>query len=259
MVGNRNAQIGSIYERKFAELLQSNRLLYEKIVSACKSESHMLATNTPNYDVAVVGNLGKKTDVVIRDTNGNHVGASVKAYSGNGFNQITRMSIENFVKLFGVSDDVYKILKVSTIRKARKLSSKWISDKDVDLVVQEFERLASDIIEVSLLGEDRPQLLVLAESSLHQVRVFLMEELIEKIKTELGVRITPRGVISLHPCISVQKKGGNGRHEKYPKDDLRHGGNNIQVKAKPALLAKLIEPITAIDLQKNIECVDKSD
>jgi len=50
----------------------------------------------------------------------------------------------------------------------------------------------------------------------------------------------------LNECFSIQKKGGNGKHDKYSKHDLRHGGNNIQVKMKTGLILKKLNRITAI-------------
>ena len=66
------------------------------------------------------------------------------------------------------------------------------------------------------------------------------------IKESINVEITSKGVISLHSCFTIQRKGGNGKHEKHSKDDLAHGGNNIQVKMKCQALSELLDPITII-------------
>ncbi|MYK25267.1 hypothetical protein F4054_23745 [Candidatus Poribacteria bacterium] len=73
-----------------------------------------------------------------------------------------------------------------------------------------------------------------------------MEKLLGYLRKSINVEITPKGVISLHSCFTIQRKGGNGRHEKHAKDDLDHGDNNIQVKIKCQALSKLLDPITII-------------
>ena len=75
-----------------------------------------------------------------------------------------------------------------------------------------------------------------------------MEKLLDYLRKSINVEITSRGVISLHSCFTIQRKGGNGKREDLlrSKDDLAHGGNNIQVKIKCQALSKLLDPITII-------------
>jgi hypothetical protein len=73
-----------------------------------------------------------------------------------------------------------------------------------------------------------------------------MEELLDFLRKSINVEITSKGVISLHSCFTIQRKGGNGKREKRNKDDLAHGGNNIQVKIKCQALSELLDPITII-------------
>jgi hypothetical protein len=41
-----------------------------------------------------------------------------------------------------------------------------------------------------------------------------------------------KGGFNLGKNISFQRKGGDGNIKKYPKTDLRHPSNNIQIKLK---------------------------
>ena len=74
-----------------------------------------------------------------------------------------------------------------------------------------------------------------------------MEDVLEYLNRSIDVKVTSRGIIMLNECFSLQKKAGNGRNVKYLKDDIRHGGNDIQVKVKTGLLASKVSPI--INLQ----------
>lgn len=69
-----------------------------------------------------------------------------------------------------------------------------------------------------------------------------MQDLLQKIKTDVLVCVSNRGVVNLHPCFTVQRKGGNGQKDdsKYSKGDLRHGGNQIQIKSNYFLYQKCV-------------------
>ena len=243
-MNNENALMGALHETIFAELVQLNPQTMLAIVRNI----------TPNIDtlglsierVETIGQLGKKSDVVITTNKGWAYGASVKSFSGSGFNQVTRMTIDNFANQFSLSSRVTTALKEITIEKARGRNRNWIVPPYTKLITEEFRLKAVEIIEYCLLGEDTPELLVLSSEDETKIRLYAMDEILHYCKQTLDVTVTPRGVLRLNQCFGIQKKGGNGKHEKYAKDDLRHGGNNIQVKMKPSVLVSNISPITVL-------------
>lgn len=200
-----------------------------------------------SYDhVAVVGYHGKKTDVKVKSTDGHKFRASVKSFRGRGFNQVTRSTIERFVNKFNLSKEFECIIKTSTVSKARKLRRNWILAEDEKLVVKEVQPKSFGIIRESLVGSDAPDLLVLINIDKRVIYVHRMRDILDYVRKTTNVKITSRGVISLHLYFTLQKKGGNGRRSKYPKDDLRHGGNNIQIKMSCLPLTTEVSYITTL-------------
>jgi hypothetical protein len=241
---NRNAHKGRYFENLFCSEITKDPQNIREIVEAF---SEFVPKNQEIKLVEREGQYGEKSDVFISTTGGHNFKASIKSFQGQGFNQVTRMKIENFVVLFGLSDEFRQVLEKSTIRKARDSRTNWISSEDSDFIVRELNHnKAFDILIYSLLGQDSPELFVLIKSDSQIISVYKMEELLEFLRKSINVEITSKGVISLHSCFTIQRKGGNGKREKRNKDDLAHGGNNIQVKMKCQSLSEMLDPITII-------------
>lgn len=242
---NQNAQKGRFFEELFCREIVKDTQNIRRIIEAF---SEIVPKNIRIKIVEREGQHGEKSDVFIRTTGGFNFGANIKSFKGTGFNQVTRMTIDNFVMRFSLSDAFKQVLEESTIRKARNSRTNWINIEDSDFIVRELNRnKAFNILRYSLLGEDSPELFVLIKSDSQNISIYKMEELLEFLRKSINVKITARGVISLHSCFTIQRKGGNGRHEKHSKDDLAHGGNNIQVKMKCQLLSEMLVPITMIE------------
>lgn len=242
---NQNAHKGTYFEDLFCREIAKTPQNIRKIVEAF---SDIVPKNLRIKIVEREGQHGEKSDVFIRTTGGYNFGANIKSFKGTGFNQVPRMTIDNFVVRFSLSDEFKQVLEKSTIRKARDSRTNWISSEDSDYIARELNRnKAFNILRYSLLGEDSPQLFVLIKSDAQIITVYKMEELLDFLRKSINVKITPRGVISLHSCFTIQRKGGNGKRKKRSKDDLAHGGNNIQVKMKCQSLSEILEPITIIE------------
>lgn len=242
---NQNAHTGTYFEELFSREITKDPQNMKKIAEAF---SESIPENQEIESVIREGQYGKKSDVFIRTTGGQNFKASIKSFKGTGFNQVTRMTIENFVTLFGLSNEFRQVLEKSTIRKARDSKTNWISSEDSDFIVRELNHnnKAFNILRYSLLGENSPKLFVLIKWDAQIILVYKMEGLLDFLRKSINVEITSKGVITLHPCFTIQRKGGNGRHEKHSKDDLAHGGNNVQVKMKCQLLSGMLAPITII-------------
>ena len=245
---NRNAAQGTYYENLFLREIAKNPQNIKKIAEAF---SDVVPQDQTIELVEREGQYGKKSDVFISTTGGQTFKASIKSFKETGFNQVTRMKIDAFVDRFGFSDNFKQVLEKSTIRKAiaKNRRINWISHEDTDFILSELNHnKAFDILKDSLLGENTPKLFVLLKHDDKIIWVYKMEELLDYLNKTINVEITKNGVISLHSCFTIQRKGGNGKREDSlrKKDDLDHGGNNIQVKIKCLALSKLLEPITTI-------------
>lgn len=246
-MSNLNAHFGKKYEQLFAKELANNKCAFDSITEAIIA----LGSNTNELAVLshidVIGHKGNKTDVIAHSTSGATFRASVKSFSLRaGFNQVARMSIDNFAQRHGIEEEIVSILKSSTIAKAQGITRNWIDDKDSNRIIQALRPKAFEIVRSALVEPDEPDILVLAHRDVKQFLVFLMDEVLQYVRSSLNVHITSQGVISLNRCFTIQKKGGNGKGALYPKDDLRHGGNNIQIKMKCLQVIKALKPLTTI-------------
>ena len=106
---NRNAKKGEINERVVAQIIESNPQVVHDIVHASTPEvpSRNLKAETSSRNLRArltvrEGQQGEKSDVFIRTTGGYNFGINVKSFQGTGFNQVPRMTIDNFADQFGI-------------------------------------------------------------------------------------------------------------------------------------------------------------
>ena len=244
-MNNRNAFKGKEHEEIFAREIQRDPNTIRDIVLAFSQKEPRRQIKI--RIVETEGQHGEKSDVFIRASGGYNFGVNIKSFKGTGFNQVTRMTIDNFHKTFGLTYRLKGILEESTIAKAKNRKKRWISESYAETVVKEIEPNAYKIIRHSLLGEDSPKLFVLIKSDDKIIWIYKMDDLLKYLEDSIDVCITRGGVIKLNECFSIQKKGGNGEHKKYSKTDLRHGGNNVQIKMKSGLLSSKLKPIATLE------------
>ena len=174
---NQNAHKGKYFEELFCSEIDKDPQKIRKIVEAF---SDIVPKNLRIKIVEREGQHGEKSDVFIRTTGGYNFGANIKSFKGTGFNQVTRMTIDNFVVRFSLSDEFRQVLEESTIRKARDSRTNWVSSEDSDFIVRELNHnKAFNILRYSLLGEDSPELFVLIKSDSQIIWVYKMEKLLD--------------------------------------------------------------------------------
>jgi len=242
---NRNAHEGTKGEQIVALEIKNNSKAARAIVQALTGE---IPDGNLQAKAEIVGHLGGKTDVLIETSSGHKFKVSVKSYRGTGFNQVTRLSIDAFAKQFSLPGRITTLLKELTLKKAGSPNRRhpWISKNHVSRIIAGFKPKALAIIQFSLLGHDCPELLVLHNWNRREIRIYNMTEVLEQLKQLIDIKVTPQGVLKLNEYFSIQKKGGNGKYIGYPKNDLRHGGNNIQVKMKTEKISALATSISTL-------------
>lgn len=184
-----------------------------------------------------------KADVIINFGGGEYISANVKSYGSMGFNQATRANLYKFADTFNLPDYLQATLKNSIIRKAENRREPFILPEDAPAVVEFFKKKAKTIIKHSLCGDESPELFVLYNRKDHKMHIYLMSKLLAELNHAIDVKITARGVIQLSKYFTIQKKGGNGIHDKREKTDINYGGNHLQVKIKPIAIEKDFEPL----------------
>ena len=229
---NTNTLIGRKSEETFRDVILENPEIIKEIIA---SFGKRISKSTRVKHIFLEGEHKEKSDVFIRATGGNNFGVNIKSFKGRGFNQVIRMSIDMFVMHFSFPAEFESILVKLTLDKASTRLIKWIPENQSEYIIKVIKPKAYEIISNGLIGTDHPKLFVLIEYYNKEIRIYKMEDVLAFIKNNIDVSITKKGVISLHSCFTIQKKGGNGNRVKYLKTDIRHGGNNIQLKMKSKL------------------------
>lgn len=172
----------------------------------------------------MVGNRGKKRDLLHLFKSGKKIGESVKNAS-IGYNQISRTSLSNFCEKFFSGTTMKTRLETSFIKKAR-----WNRAKAFSLdMVTEFQSKALEIITWALSDNPNEEILTIYNPGKGIVSVYSMKKILEQVKCL--VNLSEDGNIQIGTGITVQRKGGDGNIP-GPKDVLTHPSNGIQVKLK---------------------------
>ena len=177
------------------------------------------------------GIYGEKADVKIGFTCGHNIDANIKAYKRKfAFNQLTRASVDNFCERLKIGDNDRKKLKNIVINKSKNKDSYLFPKDNFGYWKNLFELKKEDIIKWAFSKNPSREILVLFDNDEEIFRIYPMKAVIKNISKELK---HTKGGFNIGNCISFQRKGGNGSvSKKYSKSDIRHPGNNIQLKLK---------------------------
>ena len=223
------------------ETLFKNSIRHQpKIISAIK-EALDIEADAEIVKTYKTGADKGKADVIILFSNNRAIGANVKSYAIGklAFNQAMRTTYKRFIEVFEVPNDIANILKQSIIRKANNSRKEpLILPKDTEIITAYFTDKAKELIHYSLCSNEEPELFVLWSETENKMSIYLMHNILDIMYNAINVHITKRGVIQFNKYITLQRKGGNGKHDKHKKTDIHHGGNGLQVKIKTDLLAQ---------------------
>jgi hypothetical protein len=190
---------------------------------------------------------GLKTDIFIKIDG--EIGVSVKSSSETSFHQTDRRTLEHWKLFLNMPEDVFKTIKEAILRVSRNPRDKFILEKDRDKIKNLFSKnLRSIIREIFQRKEENLKLLMVNDKRKRRVYVFNMDEAIDFLckNASNNVRFTDKGIVLLGDFISVQRKGGNGKHVKIPKTDWKHPGNQLQFKTSPITFAEHAETTKAL-------------
>lgn len=192
-----------------------------------------------------------KTDIFIRINEREEIGVSIKSSIMTSFHQLDRRRLEEWKDFLKMPDDIFEILKDAILRVARNPKAEFILERDRDKIKEFFSRHLSEIInEIFRRGEEQLRLLLINDKRKRRIYIFRMDDVIKFLieNTKNNIKFTEKGIIRLGDFITVQRKGGDGKHIAIPKTDWRHPGNELQFKFSPLKFAEYIESTKVIEL-----------
>jgi len=191
-----------------------------------------------------------KTDIFIRINEQEEIGVSIKSSTKTSFHQLDRRRLEEWRKLLNMPDDIFETIKEAILRIARDSRAKFILEKDRNKIKEFFTNYLSEVInEIFRRGEERLKLLIINDKRKRRIYIFRMDDVIEfLIENSINnVCFTEKGIIRLGEFVTIQRKGGDGRHITIPKTDWKHPGNQLQFKFSPLKFAEYVESTKVIE------------
>lgn len=241
-VGQRAARVGLDSEEEIINRINSKGEFHNSLRKCLIDLGFSPKDQISAYKPIVAG---LKTDICIKIDG--EVGVSVKSSSETSFHQIDRRSLEHWKSFLNMPESVFETIKEAILRVSKNSRDKFILDKDQDKVKDFFSKnLRSIICEIFKRNEKNLKLLMINDKQKRRVYVFNMDETIDFLcKNASTIRFTDKGIVLLGDFISVQRKGGNGKHVKIPKTDWSHPGNQLQFKFSPITFAEHVETTKA--------------
>jgi hypothetical protein len=237
---NRNAYIGQNVEILFRNTICDNPSIIGKIQEKFGIDGRFVTAINNGIQC-------EKADVKMNFACGRNVDVNVKAYRGSGFNQLTRTSVHKFCTRFNIDSEMESDLCAIVVNKAKNPDVNLFSEDDISRWHGTFISLAKDLLHWGFSYKTARELLALYNRETSQMSIYPMKDVLDLLCSHIEIVYT-KGGFNLCKCVSFQRKGGNGSLSRtIAKTDIKHPGNDIQLKlkidkftemAKPTLLAE---------------------
>lgn len=220
---NKNAKEGT----KAEYLIKDTFVKQKRIINKCK-ETFNIKGNIIKSEA--IGAKGNKADVELKFSDNKKLYISVKSYGNMGFNQLTRTSVSNFCKTFNISEKEKELSDI-IVNKSKNTKDYLFSQERQKIWKPIFKRLLKNILRWAFSNNKNKELLALYDKNNFNVKLYLMKTVLKRLNAE-DITFT-KGGFDIKDCVSFQRKGGNGVGSKHiSKYDIKHPGNNIQIKLK---------------------------
>ncbi|MDD9972971.1 MAG: hypothetical protein OXU27_03145 [Candidatus Poribacteria bacterium] len=224
---NTNYDIGLEAEYLFSESIAEQSEIIELLKSEYSIDGDFL-------DATVKQERARgraKRDVRLLFDCGSNIDASIKAYGADSnYNQLTRWTVDNFAKYFGLSDDVREDLRELILAKCRNPRKVLLFPLNKRKMYEDIIKpIIAPILKESFSNNSSREILVLFDENEGIMRIWKMEEVLDRISHTISYS-SQGGNMVIGGCVYLQRKGGNGQHIKVPRTSPDHPGNQIQPK-----------------------------
>ena len=221
-IGNKNASTGRNAEILFKDSISEYPEVTESLKVGYKIDG--------DFSESMRTSTGGKCDVKLGFTCGRNIDASIKAYTGSGFNQITRWTVDNFAGNFNLSDAEREDLRRLVLEKSHDPYKIHLFSEDVQESYKDIiQPRISEIIRLAFSQAPSREIFVLFSRDESIMRIWKMRDVISIIAKT--VDYTPKGNMMIGGCVELHRKGGNGDHVPVQilKTSPEHPGNNIGI------------------------------
>lgn len=232
---NRNAYAGRNIETLFRNSIND-------YPSVLKSIKEYFEINGEFLNASGGGIYGEKSDVRINFADGHYVDANIKAYKNkSAFNQLTRTTVSRFCEIFSFDNNLKIDLENLIVEKSKNTSKQLFDSNAINRWDNIIRKNAKPILKWAFSNKPSREIIVLFDRDNYVFRVYPMTEALNKMSTKIEFTI---GGFNIGDCVSFQRKGGNGSLSKtISKYDIKHPGNNVQLKLKVLKFIDIMEDI----------------
>ena len=223
-INNRNAYAGRNVEFLFQNSIGDHPSIIANLRKSYGIEGE--------FETVIAGGIyGEKSDARIAFTSGHYLDVNIKAFKGQGFNQVTRTTISKFCRDFGLNNEDKNELEGIVVAKSRNTSQDLFPEQTRDKWGLFFHNNVNQILRWGFSYKPSRELLVLYSRDTDIMYLYRMKDVLSSLPKNITFT---KGGFNIGSCISFQRKGGNGSMSKHiPKEDISHPGNNVQLKIKP--------------------------
>lgn len=220
---NRNAYAGRNVETLFRNSINDYPSILESIQKYFKLEGQFLH--------AIGGGIhGEKADVKLGFASGHFIDVNIKAYKGTGFNQLTRTTVTKFCERFSLDEYMEADLKNLIIEKSKHTKSALFNENAIGRWSNIVRKNAKAFLQWGFSYKASREIIALYDRDTSVFRIYPMSDVLNKLSIDVNFT---KGGFNIGNCVSFQRKGGNGSLSKtIPKHDIKHPGNNVQLKLK---------------------------
>lgn len=230
---NRNAYAGRNVETLFRNSINDHPLVLKKIQNHFNIEGAFL-------NAGGGGIYGDKSDARINFACGHYVDVNIKAYKkDSGFNQLTRTTASKFCETFSLNAAMRQDLENLLIEKAKNTHQELFDNSAINRWAKIIEKNAAAILKWGFSHTPSREIIALYDRDSSIFRIYPTKEVLNTLSKQITFT---KGGFDIGECVSFQRKGGNGSLSKtIPKYDIKHPGNNVQLKLKIHKFIALME------------------
>ena len=235
---------GSHVKKLFFESIGTQHAVLNSILESLRYD----IPNDTKFNVAVVTDNNRKTDVVIRFNDVlklSPIRFNIKSFTDSDSNQIGRRGFPDFFRRNKISKPDYDFLEELWFRKARdSKTGLLVKEDDKPRVISIFKDIEPGVSE--LRGSDHPQIFVLYSINSKTFHLYNMDEqVIPEVRTNVIGFTKGNSNIQIGNYINIERHGAEDgiNHE----TDINHASNDVQIKmrVKKFFENREIEPIAS--------------
>lgn len=247
-IGQKAARIGLDSEQDIINAINSNER-FRNILRKCLEN---LGLDSSGDLSSNKGATQTKKDITVRIGQKN-IGISIKSSKKTSFHQTDRRRLERWKEFLNMPDEVYNIIKEAALRISSNPRAQFIERENQTIIKDFFSEHYETVVAEIFTRNEEDLLLFLINNKMDKViYIYRMNDILEFLNENISdnISFSNKGIIKLGDFLSVQRKGGNGKHITIPKTDWQHPGNQLQFKFSPLKFAGYIKENKSIEFCK---------